>query len=373
MDKVICIIILLSFICVSCNTEIIVYNQNKNENNEIIVNKINIFKQNGLLDYLDDNVRAVCPEESTIEQMKYFVNNPEECINNIKKDEYGEKYLNILNAIYGESSIGEVYDAMYELSPSIANQYEESLISFSNSLDNDSTRTITDLSSIRDVNISFLYFSDKTSRKVDLSKSYNWGTVNGYVGAAAGAVAGFLMYKFGGFWTRIAGLVAGGVGVSAMGVIIGVWQYSTDWKIFQNLCISSYQTVKSIIDTKSFLSDKEKAKLFLSDLSRKLKEYLNKNPEAASQINSLLSFIDKNYYNFSGLLDAYKACFNHFNNNTEFAKKTVTVTTATVTVASASYLTGFSSVVNGWLKYLNDFIPDWLTITLDGIIISIKI
>ena len=111
--------------------------------------------------------------------------------------------------------------------------------------------------------------------------------------------------------------------------------------------------------------------LFLDELSTNLQKYLKQKPEAASQVNSLLAYLDENYFNFKTLSETYKAFFKYFNDNTEFAQKTLSVTTATASVAAVAYCTGFSSVINGWLTSLKNLVPEWLTITLDSIIIRI--
>lgn len=373
LNRFIFSLVLLSMMCVSCNTQYIlnIHSDNKKSSNTIVM-KIQEFRKNGQLNYLDLSNGRFASSEEEVNALLYFVDNTEECIAEIQSEENGEKILDVLNAIYGEATVGEVYDAMLSLSSELANEYETALVNIYNEDLDTSDRSIYNLNSIRNIKLSFSNNAcDSSCRNIDLSKSYNWGSVIGYIGASAAAIAGFLMYKFGGFWTRIAGLAAGGVGVAAMAVFIGVWQKSVDWYVFQNVCISTFNTVKSIVELKSRLSEKEKVMLFLDELSTNLQKYLKQKPEAASQVNSLLAYLDENYFNFKTLSETYKAFFKYFNDNTEFAQKTLSVTTATASVAAVAYCTGFSSVINGWLTSLKNLVPEWLTITLDSIIIRI--
>lgn len=370
-NKIICSLVLLSFMSVSCNIHYpitIIDSESKSSN--IIVSKIQDFKRNGLLDCFNSNNARYATTEDELNELDYFFNNTEECVLEIEKEKDGDKILEVLNLIYGEGSIGEVYDSMCSLSSELADEYEESMVNIYNETISENENSIDALQAIRNIKLSFC--DDNSTCRADLSKSYNWTYVNTYIGASASAIAGLLMYKFGGFWTRIAGLVAGGAGITAMGTIMIIWQNSIDWQIVQNFGFSIFNTICSIITLKTNLSDKEKAKLFISEISSKLQAYTKQHPEAASQMNSLLAFLDRNYCNFQSLHKAIQEFFNCFDKDTNFAKKTVTITAATASVAAVAYGTGFSVLVNGWMAYLKGLIPEWLSISLDGIVIIIK-
>lgn len=376
--KIIAGIVVMCFTCVSCNIQnIIYYEELKNENSynekNIISTKIKAFKEKGLLDFLDETSSSrMCSLTETMnrDELIYFVENTDECIQEIQLSENGTESLNVLNAIYSESSIGEVYDAMYDLSPELAFEYEKSLVEIHN-MNTSSSRAITGIESIRDIHISFDYTNNPIAKAVDLSESYNWGTVSGYIAASAGAIAGLLMWRFGVLWVKVAGLIAGGVGVTAMSIIFIVWQNSPDWKIFQTLCVAIIDTATNVSKLFTTFSDKEKANKFLEELTKKLKEYVKTTPEAASQINSLLSFIDSNYLKFRNLEEASTACFNHYNGDTEFVAKSISVVASTSAVAAVAYLTGFAAMVQGWIASLTNLIPEWLILSESGFAISL--
>lgn len=80
------------------------------------------------MDYIyNDSSRSVVDDNSDIdyENLKYFVDNTEECIAEILQEENGEKSIVVLNTIYAEKTVGEVYDAMEALSPELATEYEK--------------------------------------------------------------------------------------------------------------------------------------------------------------------------------------------------------------------------------------------------------
>lgn len=377
--RIIALILLSSFLYVSCMQNVISsveFQKDTSTSNQTIVNKIAEFKQNGLLDYIyNDSSRAIVVDDNSdidYENLKYFVENTEECVSAILQEDDGEKSIAVLNAIYDEKTVGEVYDAMEDLSPELATEYENALVNIYNEEINDNARSISNISTLRDIKIKFTHFED-SSRAVDLSKSFNWGTVTGYLAASAGAIAGFLLWKHGGFWTRIGGLVAAGVGVSAMAVIMTVWQKSSDWKIFQNLCTSVYTTVSEYVDIYKNLSDSEKAQKFLEILYEKLKKYIEENPDAATQVDVLLSYIDKNYTKFLNLADAAKSCISYYTSNTYLIPKISSVTVATVVVGVAAYATGFVGMIKGWISSLTNLVPSWLTITSNGFSISLAL
>lgn len=368
--------LLSSFVYVSCMQNAISsveLQKNISSSNQIIVNKITEFKQKGLLDYIyNDSSRSVIDDNSDVDykNLKYFVDNTEECIVEILQEENGEKSLAVLNTIYAEKTVGEVYDAMEALSPELATEYENALVNIYNEEINDNARSINNISNLRDIKINFTPF-ESTSRAVDLSKSFNWGTVSGYLAASAGAIAGFLLWKYGGFWTRIGGIVAAGVGVSTMSVIMVVWQKSSDWKIFQNFCTSIYESVSECVDIYKNLSDSEKAQKFLEILYEKLKNYIEENPDAATQVDELLSYIDKNYTKFANLAEATKSCISYYSSNTYLIPKILSVTAATVAVGAVAYATGFTGMIKGWISSLTNLIPKWLVISGNGFSINL--
>ena len=371
LNKIVFVVLLFSFVCVSCNNQLTIPVNPVYQSSSIIVKKIQIFKQKGLLDNFGLINDRSCVSDEELNNLVFFVEHTEDCIIEILEEENGKESLDVLNAIYEERSIGDVYDAMMLLSPTIADEFASSLIEISNSVTDFSSRSVDNFSSFRDIKINFGLNDLTEDRKVDLSKSYNWGCVAGYIGAAAAATAGFVMYKFGGFWTRIAGLAAGGVGVAAMATFIGVWQESADWMVFQNLCIAIYETTEIIKKLYQRLSEKEKVMLFLDELSHKLQRFLKTKPEASYQITPLLLYIDSNYTKFNNLNEAIKACIEVHNKNTDFIPKTVSVSVSTAAVYAVAYFTGFAALVNGWKKYIESLIPEWLTITIDTIEITI--
>lgn len=376
--RVMAFILLTSFVYVSCMQNVISsveLQKDISSENQIIVKKVTEFKRNGLLDYMyNESCRVVVDSENDsdidYEKLRYFVENTEDCVSEILKEEDGEKSIVVLNAIYGEKTIGDVYDAMENLSSELATEYENALIEVFNEDISGNARCISDISTLRDIKINFTPF-ESTSRAVDLSKSFNWGTVNGYIAASAAAIAGFLLWHYGGFWTRIGGLVAAGVGVSTMAVIMAVWQKSSDWKIFQNFCTSIYTSVTECVNIYKTFSDSEKAQKFLEILYEKLRKYVEENPEAITQIDVLLSYIDQNYTKFSTTFDAIKSFWNYYNDNSDFATKMNLIIISTSGVAFVAYGTGFVGIIKGWFSSFSNLIPSWLTVTSNGFSISL--
>lgn len=190
--RVMAFILLTSFVYVSCMQNVISsveLQKDISSENQIIVKKVTEFKRNGLLDYMyNESCRVVVDFENDsdidYEKLRYFVENTEDCVSEILKEEDGEKSIVVLNAIYGEKTIGDVYDAMENLSLELATEYENALIEVFNEDISGNARCISDISTLRDIKINFTPF-ESTSRAVDLSKSFNWGTVNGYIAASA--------------------------------------------------------------------------------------------------------------------------------------------------------------------------------------------
>lgn len=376
--RVMAFILLTSFVYVSCMQNVISsveLQKDISSENQIIVKKVTEFKRNGLLDYMyNESCRVVVDSENDsdidYEKLRYFVENTEDCVSEILKEEDGEKSIVVLNAIYGEKTIGDVYDAMENLSSELATEYENALIEVFNEDISGNARCISDISTLRDIKINFTPF-ESTSRAVDLSKSFNWGTVNGYIAASAAAIAGFLLWHYGGFWTRIGGLVAAGVGVSTMAVIMAVWQKSSDWKIFQNFCTSIYTSVTECVNIYKTFSDSEKAQKFLEILYEKLRKYVEENPEAITQIDVLLSYIDQNYTKFANLAEASNSCVSYYISNICLIKKVVSVTTATVAVCGVAYATGFLATIKGFISSISNLIPKWLVISGNSLSINL--
>lgn len=340
--------------------------ETENYSNYLIVNKVNDFKQKGMLDFLyNTNARvAITDDELNYDELRYFVENTEECVSEILKEDNGEKSLAVLNAIYGEQTVGDIYNAMSDLSSELANEYESTLVNIYNEKISDNSRCINNISNLKDLKIDF-DFTD-TARTIDFSESFTWGYVTGYVASSAATIAGLLMWRFGKLWTKVAGLVAAGIGVTSMSTIIVMWQSSTDWKTFQNFCIALYKSTNECYEIYQNCKDEEKAKQFLEILSTKLENYIKQNPESAHQLNKILSYIDENYVNFSNITDTIKSCLEYYNNNTSFFGKVVTVTVATTAVAGVAWGTGFVSLVKGWISSLSNLIPEWLIITGNG-------
>lgn len=352
----------------SCNMQNFFYiseleTNNYSNSNYLIVNKINEFKQKGMLDYLyNTNTRvAITDDEFNYDELKYFVENTEECVSEILKEDDGEKSIAVLNAIYGEQTVGDIYNAMADLSSELANEYESTLINIYNEKINDSSRCINSILNLKDLKINFDFTA--ITRTIDFSESFTWGYVTGYVASSAATIAGLLMWRFGKLWTRVAGFVAAGIGVTSMSAIMLMWQSSTDWKTFQNFCLALYKSVNECYEIYQNCKDEEKAKQFLAILSTKLENYIKQNPESAHQLNKILSYIDENYANFSNMADTAKSCLEYYNNNTSFIGKLVTVTVAKTGVA---WGTGFVSLVKNWVSSFTNLIPEWLIITGNG-------
>lgn len=363
--------VMFSFAFVSCKMQnLLCYSPDEN-NSSIITSKLGEFKKTGLLDSFYNNYARASVNEFEVENsdIQYFIDNSDECIAEILKEPDGNKSLAVLNAIYSESTVGDIYNAMNNLSSDLANEYESSLVQLYNEQINDEARYATNINTIRDVNIRFIPDSN-LNRSADLSNSFTWGAVSGYIAASAGAIAGLLMWKYGGFWTRIAGLVAGGVGIAAMTTFIVIWQKSPDWKCFQNFCVTAFNFAKHVLNTYKNMSDSEKAKIFLDSFSKSLQEYVAQNSEVAGNIKEILLYIDKNYCEFGSVLEAIKGCIDCYNRNTDFFAKTTSIGASTAAVGVVAFCTCFCALVKGWISSISSLIPEWLTINGSVFVLS---
>lgn len=373
LNTFIAIVIFISF-CFSSCSNLFIMQEDKKKSETIIGEKLQIFKEKGLLDsvLLNNCARSLEVDSKSVEEeINFFINNTDSCIEKIQNSKNGDKEIAILNSIYAENTIGEIYDSMLDFSNDLANEYETAIVALYNESVADSARFISNISTIRNIKSSFCVYED-SSRKADLSKSFSWGCVSGYVAASAGTIAGLLMWHYGGFWTRIAGLVVGGVGVATMATFYVIWQNSSEWLLFQSVCEATYNFVIKTNALFSNLTDKEKAQQFLNKAAESIVNYAKNNPQIASECDVLLKFIDDKYFKVRSFTEAWGSLITFFNDNTDYFGKTATVLTSTVAVGAVAWGTGFTGIVNGWIDTVKGLIPEWLTIRKDGFDISIK-
>lgn len=117
--------------------------------------------------------------------------------------------------------------------------------------------------------------------------------------------------------------------------------------------------------------DSEKAQKFLEILYEKLRKYVEENPEAITQIDVLLSYIDQNYTKFANLAEASNSCVSYYISNICLIKKVVSVTTATVAVCGVAYATGFLATIKGFISSISNLIPKWLVISGNSLSINL--
>lgn len=121
--------VMFSFAFVSCKMQnLLCYSPDEN-NSSIITSKLGEFKKTGLLDSFYNNYARASVNEFEVENsdIQYFIDNSDECIAEILKEPDGNKSLAVLNAIYSESTVGDIYNAMNNLSSDLANEYESSI------------------------------------------------------------------------------------------------------------------------------------------------------------------------------------------------------------------------------------------------------
>lgn len=127
-----------------------------------------------------------------------------------------------------------------------------------------------------------------------------------------------------------------------------------------------YTSVTKCVNIYKTFSESEKAQKFLEILYEKLRNYVEENPEAITQIDVLLSYIDQNYTKFSTTFDAIVAFWNYYNDNSDFAIKMNLIIASTSGVALVAYGTGFVGIIKGWVSPFSNLIPSCLTATSNG-------
>ncbi len=221
------IIMALSLLAISvgCKTEVLELNQGteKSCNSEIACN-IQKMKNEGLLDQLILQGRSVNATEED-KQIERFINDTDAVLNEIKNEEDGEIKIDMLNTLFCEGSIEDFSTSFEKINPEKAKEFTE-FISKKNNLQENNYR-----SAINKKITNFSYYYGEKSRGA-YAANFDWDTIAWYSGFCAATVAGFYLASYGGFWTRIAGVVAAGAGAASMGVQLTKWVSCNDFYTF---------------------------------------------------------------------------------------------------------------------------------------------
>ena len=290
-------------------------------------------------------------------------------------NEETEDNVELLYSIYSESTIDDVIKKMEVVSPEMADEYKSSVSDFYESLSSDVRCAINQNGGIR---AQKLYVFDDSayleqSRKIEFALDLSWASVNRYVGYSAAAIAGASLYKWGIFrWIRYPGLATCLASVSCMGVLLARWICSDELKVVSK--VISY-TVDSAMKIKNLtsLTDSKKRETFLGDVSKKLQNYLSKNPEYASSIKKILSFIEEECLGVGSLHSAVHDLILFCFNDGVIAKQLVTVGVSTGSVVTYCWFTGVVAFLQDAYYGMIDFIPRWISITQDSIVIIINL
>ncbi len=361
-----------SFTFVSCNFSSIIQDVKSDNSNYTITKKLLGFKEKGMLDNFYASSRSLDLSDEDLKDVQFFIENSDKCITETLSQEGGKENIDLINCIYEEKTIGEVYDAMKEVSQDLADEYEKSLIDLTGSEVVEDSRSITCVEDIKDIKLCFDNESASSSREL-VDGTYTWGTVAGYIGCSAAAIAGFLCYRFGFFpWVKIAGLIAAGVGVVGMGVFIVVWQKSEEWIVIQNFAKAVFEITSSFTD-KTFNSDEEKLQLFLDNMIAKTQSYIDNQSLYHQTYNDILIYLGTLYKDAKSMESAIQLFFTELFKWMDFTGKTISVIAATSAVVVAFMASGLYTQALALLEQIKAVVPSFIQIAGNTLTFIIKL
>ena len=370
IPKIIGLTILTSFTFVSCNFSSIIQDVKSDNSNYTITKKLLDFKEKGMLDNFYASSRSLDLSDENLKDVQFFIENSDKCITETLSQEGGKENIDLINCIYEEKTIGEVYDAMKEVSQDLADEYEKSLIDLTGSEVVEDSRSITCVEDIKDIKLCFDNESTSSSREL-VEGTYTWGTVAGYIGCSAAAIAGFLCYRFGFFpWVKIAGLIAAGVGVVGMGVFIVVWQSSPEWKIVQNFCSAIYETYSVILEKYSNMPIEYQRQFFIDNVEKELYQYLDKQNVYHQNYEELCKYMEQVFGLSSSLQDSIKSFGDYLFNYEDLRSKTISVVVCTLGVIGAFMYSGLQTQVLAFLESIKSLFPSCIQIIGNGVMFA---
>lgn len=229
-------LLVITFLLGSCSNNLSEHSQfsvnvPKTVKSEIAKN-ISEMKNNGLFDSFIKKAEERSAENKLSEedlQLLRFINETDDVLYEISKEENGDKELKIIECLFCESTVGDVMNAFYDLSEDMGDAYRDKINSLNQKkafdLEAESSRNVfADTNSIK---LCYYLNNDIESRKA-YAPDFDKSTRYWYSGFCAASIAGCIAASYGGFWTRIVGIAAATAGLGSMAAQLGIWCYCSD-------------------------------------------------------------------------------------------------------------------------------------------------
>lgn len=392
MKKFFCFTVCFSFIFVliSCNgndlqitenSKVFSYNQ---KISLIVSNAEKLISQNEMLSNLNNSGRSVTVTIDTshiftdselsdddIKELTSFSSSPSSYITeNINFSEAtSDENLNLIYSIYNEASVDEVISNMESVNSEMAEEYKKSISEFYNSLDS-SARSIINAHGGLGSQKLYLFQNESNetyARAITFATDLSWDSVARYTGYSVAAIAGACCYKWGFFpWIRYPGLAVCLSGIGCMGTLIARWACSPKLAVV-TASVKSIANVVSKVKKLTSLTDEEKRNIFLSDLREDLENYIKENPSYESDVTKIITYIDDTYIGGKSFYTAVKDIITFCMDGGQTGMQLATVGVSTVSVVATCWFTGVVAVLQEAYFSIIDFIPSWLTITINSI------
>jgi len=370
-NKIIAIILLISISLSSCN---IIFNEpllNESpssimEQNDI-ADRMRVLQNFGYFPTVVSNTRSITdnydysfltPEE--IEKMNMIANNPIEALQEISNDFDGEAQLILIATMLSEeATVGDVFEAMYNVDPEMASEYitaleEQGELLLSSSLLEEQVelfgRTLTahriknDIFSIK---LKQLPSQSTTTARGILSNDLNNDTIAWYMGYCAVATAGMITYKFAPLfkpWLKVIGLGVAAGGFALMGTQLVKW-YSNNGAIQEFITIlrianECFNIMKDIFEPMQALE--------------RVNEYLNRNRHLLSPATmELFRGLAREFYGpFADIWRYFERVFSD-RVFSEFIQKILLISTVTTIPCVLAFNSFSAPVISIWNRIVN--------------------
>lgn len=151
-----------------------------------------------------------------------------------------------------------------------------------------------------------------------------------------------------------------------MGTLMARWGCSSKLTVV-TASVKNIANVVSKVKKLTSLTDEEKRNIFLSDLREDLENYIKENPSYESDITKIISYIDDIYIGGKSFYTAAEDIINFCMDDDQTGMQLATVGVSTASVLAACWFTGVVAVLQEAYFSIIDFIPSWLTITINSI------
>jgi hypothetical protein len=160
--------------------------------------RIGELKDAGLFDSLLNGEvgRSAVNSDSEVgsEQIAYFINNTDDALAEIAQSENGDVQLRFINALFGDSTVGEIADIMAEISEDMSEEYLTTMEELALVTDTTDTQSRSVASAgntnVRNIRIGFYDENRPLSARGAYASNLNWDTVAWYGGFCASTIAG---------------------------------------------------------------------------------------------------------------------------------------------------------------------------------------